>query len=486
MQGHFETTEAAAAAPAREKQSVARASVLAAVGLTALKGVVGAATGSLGILSEALHSLLDLAAALLTLLAVRASARPADERHSYGHGKVENVSALVQAGLLVATCAWIVAEALARLTSSETHVQVTVWSFAVMGTSIAVDLTRARSLRRTARKYQSQALEADALHFSTDVWSSLVVILGLGCVALAEPLAAPWLTKADALAALAVAGIVLWVTGRLVRRSLADLLDEAPPGLREHIAAAVRLPGVVEVGRVRVRRSGPESFVDLTLRVGADTSLAQGHAIADEAEATVHRLVPGSDVVVHVEPSSEARPDLSASAASEFAVARRIAAEHRLAAHDLHFQEVLGQRSLELHVEVPAHLDVAAAHERTSSFEAALRRALPALARIVSHIEPAPADGGGAVSAEEVTALVHAAVAQVCPACRAHELHLDAEHDALHLSFHCSVPPDLPIAAAHGLTERIEETLRARLPQLGRVVIHVEPGEAGHPRRVES
>jgi cation diffusion facilitator family transporter len=456
---------------------VARASVAAAVGLTTLKGVVGISTGSLGILSEALHSLLDLAAALLTLVAVRASARPADERHSYGHGKVENVSALAEGLLLVATCVWIVAEALSRLASSEIHVQVTVWSFAVMGTSIVVDLTRARALRRTARKYQSQALEADALHFSTDVWSSLVVILGLGCVALAEPLGAPWLAKADAVAALGVAGIVVWITVNLLRRTLADLLDEAPPGLREHIAAAVHLPGVMEVGRVRVRRSGPESFVDLTLRVGGDTSLTQGHAIADEAEAAVHQILPGSDVVVHVEPSPEQGSAATASAASELAVARRIASEHQLAAHDLHFQDVLGQQSLELHVEVPAHLDVATAHARTSAFEEALRRALPALERIVSHIEPAPAGDKRPVSVEEVTALLRAAIAEVHVACQPHELHLDAEHDVLHLSFHCSLPPELPITAAHGLTERIEEALRARLPQLGRVVIHVEPSE---------
>jgi len=462
--------------PAREKHDVALASVLAAVALTALKGVVGVTTGSLGILSEALHSLLDLAAAVLTLAAVRASARPADERHPYGHGKFENVSALVEAMLLVATCAWILVEAVDRLFVTHVHVEVTVWSFAVMLTSIAVDATRARALSRTAEKYQSRALEADALHFATDVWSSGVVILGLAGVLLARPLGAPWLAKADAVAALGVAAIVVWITIGLGRRTLADLLDESPPGLRDTIAAALRLPGVVEVARVRARRSGPESFVDVTLRVDAGTTMEHAHAIADMAEDAVHRLLPASDVVVHVEPVTGSA---AAGEGHEFARARELASRLGLGAHDVHVRDVLGSRYLELHLEVPADLDVAAAHDRASAFEDRLRQELPSLARIVTHIEPLSSPGRGqrppGPATRQVLEEVRRVVSEESPQCQPHDIAVHDEQGRLHVSFHCSVQRNLPITDAHELTERLERALRARLPWLGRVVIHVEP-----------
>lgn len=476
--GPAEGPPLATRAAAREKHAVAVASVLAAVALTALKGAVGWATGSLGIISEALHSLLDLAAAGLTLVAVRAAAKPADARHSYGHGKVENVSALVEGLLLLATCLWIVLEAVQRLRAPEVHVEVTAWSFAVMITSIVVDVTRARALSKTAKKYQSRALEADALHFSTDVWSSAVVIVGLIGVVLAEPLAAPWLVKADAVAALGVAAIVAGITVGLARRTLGDLLDEAPEGVRDRVAAAVQVPGVVEVGRVRVRCSGPESFADVTLRVAAATSLEQGHAIADQAEAAVHRVLPGADVVVHVEP---VHADTVAPQQPEVLVVREMAARHGFAAHEIHARDVLGSRSLELHVEVPADLDVATAHTRTTAFEDAVHHALPALDRIVTHIEPAASASRALAAptalAATTTAHLRAVVAAAGIPCEPHDLRLDDENGTLHLSFHCSLPPDLPITEAHAFTDRIERGLRDRLPHLGRVVIHVEPNQ---------
>jgi len=287
-----------------EKRAVARSSVAASVALTALKIVVGLLTGSLGILAEAAHSALDLVAALVTLFAVRMSSKPADREHTYGHGKIENLSALFETALLLLTCGWIIRAAVLRLLHHAVDVEVTVWSFAVMTTSIVVDWSRARALRRTALRYNSQALEADALHFQTDVWSSLVVIAGLGGVLVAAryPFVA-WLRYADAVAALAVAIIVIWVSVRLGLRTIYFLVDTAPSGLEEKILGEVRtVPGIAACDHLRLRYSGPTLFVDVRIEVDGNQSLRDAHRITEEVESAVQRIAPAADVTVHAEP----------------------------------------------------------------------------------------------------------------------------------------------------------------------------------------
>jgi len=280
----------------REKRSAALASLTAAVALTAFKILVGVLTGSLGILAEAAHSALDLVAAVMTFLAVRYSGRPPDRTHLYGHGKIENLSALCETLLLLGTCAWIAREAVLRLASHSAQVEITFWSFAVMVVSILVDSSRARVLARTAKKYDSQALEADALHFQTDVWSSSVVIAGLLAVKLGV-----WF--ADAVAALGVCVAVAWVSVQLGRRTVNALLDSAPAGMEERIAAAVEaVPGVRNCHAVRVRSSGPSLFVDLHVLVDGNQSLSDAHSLTETIEDAIHKLAPHADVTVHPEP----------------------------------------------------------------------------------------------------------------------------------------------------------------------------------------
>ena len=278
--------------------------MLAAIGLTAFKFIVGLLTGSLGILAEAAHSGLDLMAAVMTLLAVRISARPPDRTHLYGHGKVENISALFETLLLVATCAWIVWEASRRLFYHRVEVEVTFWSFAVMATSIVIDFSRSRLLARTAKKYNSQALEADALHFRTDIWSSSVVILGLIGVKLGE-----WfpnlavLSESDAVAALGVSAVVVWISVQLGRRTIDALVDKAPAGLEQRIAARVEaVPGVRDCHQVRLRYSGPVLFVDLHVLVDGGQTLTQAHDLTEFIEQAIHEVAPGADITVHPEP----------------------------------------------------------------------------------------------------------------------------------------------------------------------------------------
>src|SRR5262244_757606 len=295
----------------REKNLVALTSVGAAVLLTGMKVAVGLATGSIGILSEAAHSGIDLLAALMTFWAVRASSKPPDSDHLYGHGKIENFSALFETGLLLATCVWIAYEAVRRLLLGTGHVEATPWAFGVMLISIVVDLSRSRALARVARAHRSQALEADALHFSTDVWSSTVVLFGLAGVWLSGRTGIAWLARADAVAALGVAAVAALVSVRLGRKSVEDLLDTAPVGLLERIARAAAVPEVAGVSQVRVRRSGPRTFADVILQVPRGVPVERAHEIAHAAEDSIRSAVQAVDVMVHTEPDEPGTPAAS-------------------------------------------------------------------------------------------------------------------------------------------------------------------------------
>jgi cation diffusion facilitator family transporter len=288
----------------QEKTSAALNSVGAAVFLTGLKVLVGFWSGSIGILAEAAHSGLDFVAALVTYVAVRAAGRPADAQHPYGHGKIENLSAMVETLLLLATCGWIISEATERLLGRSRHVEASIWAFAVMGISIVVDMTRSRMLNRVATRHRSQALEADALHFSTDVWSSAVVILGLiGVKVAASAPSLSFLVQADAVAALIVAAIVVIVSLKLALRTIQALLDAAPDGLAEKVKKAVEsMDGVHDCHAVRIRHSGPHYFVDLHVLLDGSQSLQAAHELTERIEEQVQALLPDADVTVHPEP----------------------------------------------------------------------------------------------------------------------------------------------------------------------------------------
>ena len=459
----------------RDKRAVALSSLLAAVALTAMKAGVGLATNSLGILSEALHSLLDLVATGITLWAVRISSQPADREHTYGHGKFENLSALGATLLLLATSLWIIYEGLRRLFVEEATVHASLWAFLVVIVSMVVDLSRARALSRVARKYQSQALEADALHFSTDVWSSAVVLLGLIGVLAAEKTGLGWLASADAVAALGVALIVVWVSARLGKKSVADLLDAVPKDLQAKVVAAVAgVPGVEQVKQVRVRRSGPEVFADVTLTVDHATGLEQAHAIADQTEAAVHAVLPRADVVLHVEPTTPEGDDLPATV-------RSIAARHALGAHGVRLCQEGDQRWLELHIEVSESLTLDEAHHQATEFEQALRSAIPGLDRVVTHIEPASTEASTQQALPATHGEVHRALrdffAEHGGGIAPHEVTVQMVEGALTVSLHCHLDPATAITDAHHFTERLEQHLRSRIANLRRVMIHAEPEE---------
>jgi len=280
----------------KEKTHVAILSVGAAVVLTGSKLLIGVITGSLGILSEAIHSGLDLIAAVITYFAVRISDKAPDEDHHYGHGKIENFSAFIETILLLITSVWIIKEAVHRLSHGNPHIDVTIWSYIVVVLSIGIDISRSRALMKVAKKYNSQALEADALHFSTDIWSSVVVLFGLIMANFG------WFF-ADSIAAIAVAFIVIGVSIRLGKQATDVLLDKAPKDLEtqiQHIAS--KISEIQHFGDIRIRNAGADIFVEITIKVEATYTNQKCHEISDKLEKKIQKRLPRVSVHVHIEP----------------------------------------------------------------------------------------------------------------------------------------------------------------------------------------
>ena len=457
-----------------DKRWVALSSLLAAVLLTSTKLGIGLWTNSLGILSEAAHSGLDLVAAGVTFWAVRVSGRPADREHTYGHGKIENLSALFETVLLLVTCVWIINEAVERLFFADNvTVDPNLWAFLVGILSIVVDYSRSRALKRAADKYASQALEADALHFSTDIWSSAVVLLGLCGVCLSESWGMPWLARADATAALGVAVIVIIVSYHLGKKSIDDLLDTVPGSLRDQvITAAKQVSGMEDVTQLRLRRSGPEMFADMTIAVGRAIAFERAHDIANEVETAIHTVLPNADVVIHVEPIVPGEEDITT-------VVRLLAARHGLGAHGIRIYEENRQRWLELHLEVSSALLLEEAHRQATDFERALRQAVPGVTRIVTHIEPMGDDAATIHAMPAGQLQVQKAIGEFIEnehlSVKPHDVRVQLVGDEMAVSFHCILDPATAITEAHDLTIRLEKHLRDSVAGLGRVVIHVEP-----------
>ncbi len=461
-----------------EKQGAATSSVLAAVFLTVIKIVVGLLSGSLGMMAEAAHSALDLVAAVVTFLAVRVSDRPADEDHTYGHGKIENFSALIEAFLLVVTCIWIVYEAIDRIFLNPHDVDASIWTFITMGLSVVVNTYWAKMLYAAGRKHQSQALEADALHHATDVWSSWVVLAGLAVVWIGHnffPAYDEVLGKADALAGIGVAGIILFVTYDLGKSTIDVLLDRAPAGIPPKITqAAAEVAGVLEVVQVRVRRSGPSVFVDMTIAVDRNLSFENTHAVADAVAGRVRELAPGADVVVHTDPRENERESIAVRC-------RAVAARHDVAVHNISVQDSAGRLYVDLHLEVDDHLSLRQAHAITKRLEGDLRSENPAIARVNTHIE---SRGTGIGNGEDVTALEAAlstgildTANQVMGAACCHDVRIRQQGAKLAASLHCAFDAEMPILQVHEQCTHVEMRLLAAFPALDRVLVHAEPAD---------
>ncbi len=455
-----------------EKRSAAGNSVWAAVVITGLKLVVGVSTGSLGILSEAAHSGLDLIASLLTFFSVGVSDKPADAEHQYGHGKVENFSAFVETGLLLLTCAWIIYEAGIRLFFRRIEIEPSIAAFGVMLLSMAIDWWRSRALGRIANKYDSQALEADALHFSTDIWSAGVVVLGLLLVMVGRYYRIDWLRDADPIAALFVAGVVVSVSWRLARRTIDALLDAAPPGVRSQIYDAVsRLDGVLEVDRVRIRRAGNRYFADLAVGLARTVTFQRSEQLAKAVTESVRNILPGADVTVQPLPRAQHSENI-------FDRIRAVAAHRNLNVHDISVQDLGGRLHVEQHVELDERITLKEAHDQVTELEADMRQDVPEISEILTHIESEPATiekPEELVGDAELEHRLRVVAAQFPEILDVHDFIFKRVRGRLYLSCHCTLSDNLPLGRVHEIQTELEIRFKQDAPELFRVLIHPEP-----------
>jgi cation diffusion facilitator family transporter len=431
------------------KERVALTSIAASGALTVAKGVVGILSGSLALISEAAHSALDFAATVMTWYAVRVSGKPADEEHHYGHGKVESVTALIETGLLFVLSAFVIFEAVQRLIGADAGhaVEATLAAFAVIIVSVVVDFLRARLLYRVARETASAALEADALHFGSDMWSSLAVLAGLGGVALGYP----W---ADSAAAMIVALFILVAGWRLGRRTIETLTDTAPEGSADRISAiARRVGGVVAIERVRARSVGPALFVDLVVAVSRTLPLDRVAAIKSAVTDAIRAEMPQSEVDVVTQPR----------ALDDETVLERvmvIARNHALAVHHVTVHAIGGRLSISLDLEVDGSLSLGRAHEVADALEAAVRVELGPAVEVETHIEPLQTRGRAA-RAPSIG--------------RIHDVRVRETAGGEIVNFHCEVDPKLTVHDVHERVDEVERALRRTFSTIARVIGHAEP-----------
>lgn len=451
-----------------EKESVALSSILASAGMAIAKGIVGVSTGSLAILSEAGHSLIDCGAAIMTYVAVRVSGKPADEEHHYGHGKVESVSALGETALLFLLSGIVIWEAVMRLINHEPHgVVANYWAFGVIIASIIIDYYRARALTRTAKATQSQALEADALHFSSDMWSSGAVLIGLVGV---------WFGFgwADSAAALVVAVLVCVAGWRLGHRTILTLTDTAPEGAAETITHIVRaVPGVVAVEQVRARDAGDRTFVDVTVAVNRALPLERVAEIKAAVTAAVAANMPRTEASVTTDPV----------AIDDETIVDRImviARNRGLAVHHVTVHSLQDKTAISLDLEVDGKLTLAEAHDIADTLEDAIAGELGDKVEVETHIEPLqPGDLSGREALPERVVAVEAALKELAAADKAlrniHDVRVRETDDGEIVNFHCHADPSMTVLAVHEKVDGLERALKEHSSLIKRVIGHAEP-----------
>ena len=448
------------------QRRTALVSVLAATALVVIKLVTGLATDSLGLLSEAAHSGTDLVAALLTLFAVGVAGRPADPSHQYGHGKAEHLAALAEAVLLVGASLFIAWRAVLRLTGgSGAEVDPAWYAIAVVLVVIAIDASRVVVSQRAAQRYGSAALQANALHFGSDLAGSLAVLAGLLLARAGYP-------EGDSVAALFVALLVLLAAGRLVRRNVDVLMDRTPAEAEEVARTAIgRLGPGVELRRLRMRQAAGRHFADVVIGVPPAAAVGQGHAAADAVEAAVQSALPESDVVVHVEPADEAAIRERAQAAATLVPGVR-------EVHNVVVLEVGARTEVSLHLKLPGGLSLEAAHDVASQVERAIVESVPEVAAVQTHLEPLaePAPGQTAAGADVgLHAEVVARVVREATGSAPRELRFLRTDGGLVAFLTLGLDPASPLSEAHARASEVEERIRRAAPDIADVIVHTEP-----------
>ncbi len=464
---------AVSVAAGADKRRVASRSMAAAAVMTLLKLAAGLLSGSLGVLSDAAHSGLDLAGAALTFFSVNVSDKPADEDHTYGHGKIENLSAFAEAGLMVFSCVWIVVEAASRMASHSLDLRHSLWPVLVLIASIAVDFWRSRELRAVAARTGSPALATDAFHFASDIWATLAVLVGLGASWLGARFGIAFLDYADSLAAILVSLLILRMAVSLGHQAVGALLDEIPRETRSRLVREVeRVPGVVAVERARVRRAGAGHFVDLTLALPRRFTFEHTGELVRAATAAAQRVLPRADVVIHTVPR-ETRAE------SIFDRVRAVAARNNVSVHELSVQSHHGRLQIELHVEIDENKRLREAHNFVTALEAEILRNVPEIDSVLTHIESEPATieqpEEAAVEDRRIQQALCAAAEGIPGIIDVHAVTVLRTRDHIAVTCHCTLPDDLPMHRVHEAITALEDRFKLECPEVYRVTIHPEP-----------
>jgi cation diffusion facilitator family transporter len=440
------------------QRRTALVSVFAAGGLALLKLVTGLISGSLGLLSEALHSGTDLVAALLTFFAVGVSGRPADRHHAYGHGKAENLAALAEAAFL-ALLSLVVAYAAIRRFGDPPELELAWWVFAVIGVVIVVDATRMLLSFRAARRYGSAALQSNAIHFGSDLAGSTAVLVGLLFAREGHP-------EGDAVAALFVAALVILAAVRLMRGNVDVLMDSVPDEAEAAARAAIaEVPGV-ELRRLRMRQAGNRQFADVVIGVPGGAAVGQGHAAADAVEEAVQHALPRSDVVVHVEPGDEEEVrDRAHTAALGVPGVREV--------HNVTVLQVGNELEISLHLKLPGALPLDDAHEIAERVERSIREAVPEATRVQTHIEPLAEASAGAEVERDRAAIERLVEDETGRPPRELRFLTSPDGTVVHLTL--PVDGSTQLAEAHAQASRVEERIRREQPEIDEVIVHTEP-----------
>jgi len=455
------------------KRRVALHSMIAAAAMTLLKLTAGLFSGSLGVLSDAAHSALDLVGVTLTFFSVQVSDKPADEDHTYGHGKFENLSAFGEAGLMALSCAWIIWEAMQRIISHTVVLHHSVWPVLVLLTSIGVDWWRSRRLRQVAERTGSPALATDAFHFASDIWSTVAVLAGLGASWIGMHFGIGWLRFADPFAAVVVSLMILRMTLYLGRETMAVLMDEVPAETRQRLLEEVaKVEGVLAVEQARVRRAGASYFADLTLALPRQDTFEHTGELVRAATEAAHRALPQADVVIHTVPRGSR-------AESIFDRVRAVAARNNVNVHELSVQSHHGRLRVEQHVELDENMPLLKAHGFVTAMEAEILRETPEIDSVLTHIESEPATIEQPEEMVEVdrkiehalrkTARMFAEIKDV------HEIVVGRTVDHISLTCHCTLPDDLPMLRVHEVITALEDRFKLECPEVYRVTIHPEP-----------
>jgi cation diffusion facilitator family transporter len=447
------------------QRRTALVSVVAAILLIALKLGAGVASHSLGLISEALHSGTDLVAALLTFFAVGVAVRPADVSHQYGHGKAEHLSALAEAAILVAASFFIAWRAITHLVGGrDATVEARWYAFAVIGIVIVVDISRTVILWRASRRYRSAALASNALHFASDFGGSVAVLVGLVLVREGHK-------GADSAAALFVAVLVLLAAARLMKRNVDVLMDRAPADAEQAARAALaRVEPPVTLKRLRMRQAGPRQFMDVVIAVPPGAAVGQGHAAADRVEDALTAALPGSDVVVHVEPKEDeaAIRDRAHAAALGVPSVREV--------HNVSVMDVGGRTEVSLHLKLPGEMTLEEAHEVANEVESAIAAAVPEVDSVQTHIEPlGEAVEGKQMVDDRAERDVVLRIVREITGQEPRELRFVRTDDGLHAYLTLGLDPSSPLAEAHARASEIEERIRRARPDIADVVVHTEP-----------